>query len=139
MGNTWDSLQVESCGAQRLIPHILVGGEEILDGRHEKPHPSIFERWMGSGLWLRGRAGGLGAQRAGAAVDTAGRCPCMGACALPGQQRWRLRSQEACATFLACRACELAQCRPEEAIHVGDSLKCDVQVCPLACQLALSA
>ena len=26
-----------------------------------------------------------------------------------------------------CRACELAQCRPQEAIHVGDSLTCDVQ------------
>ncbi len=32
------------------------------------------------------------------------------------RRRWRCR-----------RACELAQCRPQEAVHVGDSLSCDVQ------------
>lgn len=36
--------KVESCRAGRLFQHILVGGEEILEGRHEKPHPLIFQR-----------------------------------------------------------------------------------------------
>ncbi|GAB4824198.1 hypothetical protein N2152v2_011244 [Parachlorella kessleri] len=60
--------KVASCEATRLFTHILVGGEEIRAGRHEKPHPSIFHR-----------------------------------------------------------ACELAQCQPQDAIHIGDSLTCDVQ------------
>lgn len=36
--------KVASCAAGRHFPHILVGGEEILAGRDEKPHPVIFDR-----------------------------------------------------------------------------------------------
>ncbi|KAI7844832.1 hypothetical protein COHA_001486 [Chlorella ohadii] len=59
--------KLEACAAGRLFRHILVGGEEVACGGHEKPHPSIFHK-----------------------------------------------------------ACSLAGCLPEEAVHVGDSLVADV-------------
>ncbi|PRW20863.1 N-acylneuraminate-9-phosphatase [Chlorella sorokiniana] len=59
--------KLEACAAARLFRHILVGGEEIARGGHEKPHPSIFHK-----------------------------------------------------------ACSLAGCLPEEAVHVGDSLLADI-------------
>ena len=61
-----------ACDAAALFPEpekIIVGGEEVLEGRGEKPAVSIF-----------------------------------------------------------VKACEVAGCTPEEAIHVGDSLTTDVQV-----------
>ena len=36
--------KLEACAAGRLFRHILVGGEEIASGGHEKPHPSIFHK-----------------------------------------------------------------------------------------------
>ncbi|QDZ18492.1 haloacid dehalogenase-like hydrolase [Chloropicon primus] len=58
-----------ACDAERLFgKDILVGGEEVLKGEQEKPHPSIF-----------------------------------------------------------AKACKLAGCTFEEAVHVGDSLKSDIQ------------
>ena len=36
--------KLEACAAYRLFQHILVGGEEIASGGHEKPHPSIFHK-----------------------------------------------------------------------------------------------
>lgn len=34
--------KLKACKAVELFDGILVGGEEVLAGRHEKPHPSIF-------------------------------------------------------------------------------------------------
>lgn len=34
--------KLRACKAEDLFDGIIVGGEEILAGRHEKPHPSIF-------------------------------------------------------------------------------------------------
>lgn len=34
--------KLRACKAVELFDGILVGGEEVLAGRHEKPHPSIF-------------------------------------------------------------------------------------------------
>lgn len=64
--------KLEACNAAALFPEpekIIVGGEEVLEGREEKPAVSIF-----------------------------------------------------------MKACGVAGCKPEEAIHVGDSLTTDVQV-----------
>ncbi len=36
--------KLEACAAGRLFRHILVGGEEVACGGHEKPHPSIFHK-----------------------------------------------------------------------------------------------
>jgi len=60
--------KLAACDAARLFEHIIVGGEEVLAGRPEKPAEGIF-----------------------------------------------------------LKACELAQCAPAEALHVGDSLGTDVQ------------
>lgn len=34
--------KLKACKAVDLFDGIIVGGEEVLAGRHEKPHPSIF-------------------------------------------------------------------------------------------------
>lgn len=36
--------KLEACGARRLVDHVLIGGDEVAAGRHEKPHRSIFDR-----------------------------------------------------------------------------------------------
>ena len=36
--------KVASCGARDLVDHVIIGGEEIAAGRHEKPHASIYNR-----------------------------------------------------------------------------------------------
>ena len=66
--------KLAACAAHVLFPEpetIIVGGEEVLAGRLEKPHESIF-----------------------------------------------------------LRACDVAGCAPNQAVHVGDSLAADVQVSP---------
>ena len=66
--------KLAACAAHVLFPEpetIIVGGEEVLAGRPEKPHESIF-----------------------------------------------------------LRACDVAGCAPNQAVHVGDSLAADVQVSP---------
>lgn len=42
--------KVEACGARGLVDAVLIGGEEVAAGRHEKPHPSIFARHAGGGM-----------------------------------------------------------------------------------------
>ena len=36
-------IKLQACRAEDLFDGILVGGEEVIAGRHEKPHPSIFQ------------------------------------------------------------------------------------------------
>lgn len=60
--------KLEHCAAGDAFSNIIVGGEEVLAGRPEKPDPSIF-----------------------------------------------------------LKACALAGCQPHEAVHIGDSLKADIQ------------
>lgn len=36
--------KLEACGAAAVVDHILVGGDEIAQGRAAKPHASIFRR-----------------------------------------------------------------------------------------------
>mmetsp|Transcript_9658 Transcript_9658/g.11204 ORF Transcript_9658/g.11204 Transcript_9658/m.11204 type:complete len:287 (-) Transcript_9658:62-922(-) len=60
--------KLKACDAYGLFDHIIVGGEEVLEGRPEKPGKSIF-----------------------------------------------------------MKACGMVGCKPEEAIHVGDSLGSDIQ------------
>jgi len=50
--------KVEACGAVGLFgaPNVLVGGEEVLAGRHEKPHPSIFAKACAAAGCVEGEA-----------------------------------------------------------------------------------